>query len=84
LVWKLPTRFGSGLFISAGQPPPPNDSDIRRKRDTALAPLAKYIARRAFIEVTLDLDTAIGAEWRVTFPKSTQNGSAAEDLTCCM
>ena len=34
--------------------------DIKRKRDNALALMHKYIARRAFIEATADLDTALG------------------------
>lgn len=34
--------------------------EIKRKRDTALDLLQKYSARRAFIEATVDLDTAIG------------------------
>jgi predicted nucleic acid-binding protein len=34
--------------------------EIKRNRDTALDLLQKYIARRAFIEATMDLDTAIG------------------------
>lgn len=32
---------------------------IKRERDTALALLGKYISRRAFIEISLDMDAAI-------------------------
>ncbi len=34
---------------------------IKRERDTSLALLHKFIARRAFIEITVDMDTAIEA-----------------------
>ena len=54
--------------------------DIKRKRDTALALLHKYVARRAFIEATVDLDTAMGVARNLSEKHTERLGCRSFDL----
>jgi len=60
--------------------PPSERLDLKRKRDTALALLHKYIARRAFIEATVDLDTAIGVARSLSEKHTERLGCRGFDL----
>lgn len=54
--------------------------DLKRKRDTALALLDKYIARRAFIEAAVDLETAIGLARNLSDKHTERLGCRSFDL----
>src|ERR1041384_2778339 len=56
--------------------PSSDRSAIKRERDTSLALLEKLISRRAFIEISLDMDAAI--EWARTLSEK-----HTERLGCC-
>lgn len=47
------------VFHQRHATPPSDRFAIRRERDTALALLHKYISRRAFVEISQDMDSAI-------------------------
>lgn len=55
-------------------------SGLKGKRDIALALLHKYIARRAFIEAAVDLDTAIGVARSLSEKHTERLGCRSFDL----
>jgi predicted nucleic acid-binding protein len=55
-------------------------SSIKRERDTALALLQKYISRKAFIEITQDLEVAIERARRLSEKYTEQMGCRGFDL----
>src|SRR5213593_2125706 len=56
-------------------------ASVKRERDTSLALLNKFISRRAFTEISLDMDAAI--ELARHLSEKHTNVSAAVDSTCC-
>jgi predicted nucleic acid-binding protein len=54
--------------------------DIKRKRDASFDLLQKYIARRAFIEAAVDLDTAIGGARALSEKHTERLGCRGFDL----
>jgi predicted nucleic acid-binding protein len=60
--------------------PPSDRSTIKRERDTSLALLRKYIARRAFIEISHDMDAAIERARGLSAKHTEQLGCRGFDL----
>jgi predicted nucleic acid-binding protein len=53
---------------------------IKRERDTSLALLHKFISRRAFVEISLDTDTAIELARSLSAKHTERLGARAIDL----
>jgi predicted nucleic acid-binding protein len=53
---------------------------MKRERDTSLALLRKYIARRAFIEISVDMDAAIEKARRLSEKHTERLGCRGFDL----